>query len=69
MQLHEIAPEAGAIGARTLPGTVGTAGFAMAGEQAVSLVVGVLTVIFLVLQIAHLIWKWRRDVRSDEVAP
>ncbi|MET3526186.1 hypothetical protein [Phenylobacterium koreense] len=61
MQINEIAPEVGAISLRTLPGATGTAGLAVTGEQMLSLFVGVLTVIFLALQIAHLIWKWRRD--------
>lgn len=57
------------IGAKTLPGGVATAGTAMTGEQALSLTVGALTVIFLVLQIAHLLWKWRRDLRQKEAQP
>lgn len=62
MQIQDVAPELGAISLRTLPGATGTAGLAVTGEQMLSLVVGVLTVVFLALQIAHLVWKWRRDV-------
>lgn len=55
------------IGAKTLPGGAGTVGAAMTGEQMLSLVVGALTILFLLLQIGHLLWKWRRDLKAGEV--
>lgn len=69
MQLQDVAPEAGAISLRTLPGAAGTVGTAMNGEVVMSTIIGVLTIVFLVLQIAHLVWKWRQDGKADEVTP
>lgn len=66
MQIQDVAPEAGAISLRTLPGAAGTVGTAMSGEVLMSTIIGVLTIIFLGLQVAHLVWKWRRDARSNE---
>lgn len=68
MQIQDIAPEAGAISLRTLPGAAGTVGTAMSGEILMSTVIGALTILFLFLQVAHLIWKWWRDVRADRVS-
>ena len=69
MQIHEVLPEAGAIGLRTLPGTAGTVGTAMAGQMVMSFAIGAFTLVFLGLQIAHLIWKWRRDAGVGEATP
>lgn len=68
-QHAELLSEGGRIVAKTLPGAAATAGTAMTGEAALSLIVGVLTVVFLILQIAHLVWKWRRDLQTREVQP
>ena len=69
MQVHEVLPEAGAMTARTLPGVAGTVGTAMSGELMMSFAIGAFTLVFLVLQIAHLIWKWRRDAARQEITP
>lgn len=49
---------------QTAPGGVASAG-AMALEWHLSDVLTLVTLIFIVLQIAHLIWKWRRLMRID----
>lgn len=69
MQVHEVLPEAGAMTARTLPGVAGTVGTAMSGELMMSFAIGAFTLVFLFLQIAHLIWKWRRDAARGEATP
>lgn len=69
MQVHEVMPEAGAMTARTLPGVAGTVGTAMSGELLMSFAIGAFTLVFLILQIAHLIWKWRRDAVREEATP
>lgn len=66
-QIHEVLPEAGAMTARTLPGLAGTVGTAVTGEVVMSFAIGAFTLIFLVLQIAHLISKWRRDAEEVDV--
>ena len=69
MQIQDVAPEAGAIALRTLPGATGTAGLAMSGEQMLSLGVGVLTAIFLLIQIAYAVWKWVRNSKLEGTIP
>lgn len=69
MQIQEVLPEAGAMTARTLPGVAGTVGTAMSGEVVMSFAIGAFTLVFLILQIAHLIWKWRRDAARGEATP
>ena len=46
------------------PGSASTGALLMNGVEAAD-VVAVLTAIFVALQIAHLIYKWRRQVRID----
>jgi hypothetical protein len=54
----EVSREIGAIAFRTSPGALGTV--ATWGDW-MGLVVAALTTVFLLLQIAHFIWKWRRE--------
>lgn len=64
---HELVREAGAIAARTTPGALGTAGTAVAaidGQVLVSLIVGGLTIVFLLVQIGYLLWKWQREAAT-----
>lgn len=61
----EVTREMGAIAFRTAPGGLATA---VTWGDGVGLVVGLLTVIFLLLQIAHFLWKWRRDWRRGQNA-
>ena len=46
------------------PGVTGTGAMQMTGFELAD-VVAVVTVLFIVLQIAHLVWKWRRQARID----
>lgn len=55
----DITRETGAILFRSSPGLLATA-WTWNG------IVAILTVIFLLLQIAHFLWKWRRDIRRAE---
>lgn len=66
MQVHEVLPEAGAMTVRTLPGVAGTVGTAMSGEVVISFAIGAFTLVFLLLQIADLIWERRRGESRGE---
>lgn len=64
MNTREIAAEAVGIALRTTPGAGGTAvavKTAIDGQALISLVAGVLTVIFLVIQIGYTVRKWQRE--------
>jgi hypothetical protein len=54
----EVTREVSTIALRTTPGGLATA--ATWGDH-VGVIVGVLTAVFLILQISHLLWRWRRD--------
>ena len=69
MQIHDVAAEAGAISLRTLPGSAATAGFAASGDRLLSLVIGGLTVTFLLIQIGYAIWKWLRNRKLTGLVP
>lgn len=58
--------EAARIGVSATPGAAGTTWTWVDGQVLLSIVVGGLTAILVGLQIAHLIWKWRREARSSE---
>lgn len=63
----EMTRELGAIAFRTSPGAVGSV--ALWGDW-VGLLVGVLTVIFLLMQMAHFVWKnWWGRKPKPEISP
>ena len=49
------------------PSAVTTGAFKVAGFEMADLVAA-LTAVFIALQIAHLVWKWRRQARIDAEA-
>lgn len=61
----DIAPAAvkGAAGAAT------TAWNAVDGQIAMSIAVGAVTVLYLIVQVAYLAWKWRRNARQSGMVP
>ncbi len=64
MNTRDIAAEAVGIALRTTPGAGGTAVAvknAIDGQAIISLIAGVLTVIFLVIQIGYTVRKWPRE--------
>lgn len=61
----EMTREVGAIAFRTSPGAVGSV--ALWGDW-IGLLVGVLTVIFLLMQMAHFVWKIRQE-KKPKVQP
>lgn len=69
MNIRELALEAGGIAYRSSPGAAGTAGTALSGDVVLSVMVGGATLLFVVLQIAYLIWKWRRNAKTPGVLP
>lgn len=68
MNTREIAAEAAGIALRTTPGASGTAvavKSAIDGQALISLIAGVLTVIFLAIQIGYTVRKWQREERGS----
>lgn len=61
----EVTREISTIALRTTPGGLATM---VTWGDGVGLVVGLLTVVFLLLQIAHFLWKWRRDWKRGQPA-
>lgn len=57
--------QAAAEAARAAPPVAVTVA-AMADGITVNHVVGIVTVLYVLLQAAYLIWRWRRDHREDE---
>lgn len=35
------------------------------GNLSLNNIIGVATLVYIVLQAAHLVWKWRRDIRKE----
>ena len=48
-----------------VPGTTAATGFKLMGVPASEILV-LVSILFVVLQAAQLIWKWRRDYRADK---
>lgn len=69
MNTREITAEAARIAVSATPGAGGAAWTAADGQFLLSIAVGVVTLVLVVLQIAHLVWKWRRDAASAGVRP
>lgn len=69
MNIRDVASEAGGILYKSAPGAAGTAGTALTGDVMLSVLVGLATLLFVLLQIAYLIWKWRRNSKTSGALP
>lgn len=48
------------------PAVAGMAWTALTPDQFTAVIVGALTGVYVIAQLAYLIWKWRREARSTE---
>lgn len=69
MTSRELVAEASAAVWKAGAGAGASAWSAADGQLALSLIVGALTALFMVVQTAYLIWKWRRNARTPGVLP
>jgi hypothetical protein len=69
MTTRELIGESGAAAWKATAGAGAAAWTAADGQVALSIVVAALTAVFMVVQTAYLIWKWRRNSRTPGVLP
>lgn len=69
MTTRDLVGEAGAAAWKAGAGAGVSAWSAADGQLAISMIVGALTAVFLAVQTAYLIWKWRRNARTPGVLP
>lgn len=69
MTTRELIGEAGAAMWKAGAGAGASAWSAADGQLALSIIVGALTAVFLAVQTAYLIWKWRRNAKTPGVLP
>lgn len=69
MTTRDLVSDVGAAAWKASAGAGASAWSAADGQLALSLVVGTLTAIFLAVQTAYLVWKWRRNAKMPGVLP
>lgn len=59
---HEVAQES----LKATPAIAGAVTMSLTADQWTTIVVGLVTGVYVIAQLAYLIWKWRREARQKE---
>ena len=69
MKTHDLIADAAPVAVKAAVGAGAAAWNAVDGQVVMSIAVGAVTVLYLVVQVAYLAWKWRRNSKLSGMVP